>query len=42
MNAKMNGGVTASIRDGKTHDGRIGLQFNGGPIKFRKLLVKEL
>ena len=38
----MNGVVTASIQDAKTHDGRIGLQFNGGPIKFRKLLVKEL
>jgi hypothetical protein len=42
ITVKMNGVVTASISDGKTHDGRIGLQFNGGPIKFRKLLVREL
>jgi hypothetical protein len=42
ITVKMNGVVTAAIQDAKTHDGRIGLQFNGGPIKFRKLLVKEL
>ena len=42
ITVKMNGVVTASISDGKTHAGRIGLQFNGGPIKFRKLLVREL
>jgi len=42
ITVRMNGVVTASIKDAKTHEGRIGLQFNGGPIKFRKLLVKEL
>jgi hypothetical protein len=42
LTVRMNGVVTASITDAKTHDGRIGVQFNGGPIKVRKLLVKEL
>ena len=43
ITVKMNGVVTVSIQDAKnTQDGRLGLQFNGGPIKFRKLLVKEL
>jgi hypothetical protein len=42
ITVRMNGVVTASITDAKTHDGRIGLQFNAGPIKFRKLLVREL
>jgi len=42
ITVKMNGVVTVSTQTAKTHEGRIGLQFNGGPIKFRKLLVKEL
>ena len=42
ITVKMNGVVTASITNAKTHEGRIGLQFNAGPIKVRKLLVKEL
>ena len=43
ITVKMNGIVTASIQDAKnTGEGRLGLQFNGGPIKFRKFLVKEL
>ena len=42
ITVKLNGVVTVSTRDAKTHEGRIGLQFNGGPIKFRKLLVREL
>ena len=42
ITVKLNGVVTVSIQDAKTHEGRIGLQFNGGPIKFRKLLVREL
>jgi len=42
ITVKLNGVTTASIQDAKTHEGRIGLQFNGGPIKFRKLLVREL
>jgi hypothetical protein len=28
--------------DGRFPEGRIGLQFNGGPIKFRKLRIREL
>jgi hypothetical protein len=40
---RMNGVTTAHIKDARnTEAGRIGLQFNGGPIKFRKLAVKEL
>jgi hypothetical protein len=39
---KLNGVVTASAQDGRFPQGRIGLQFNDGPIKFRKLRVKEL
>jgi 3-keto-disaccharide hydrolase len=43
ITVRMNGVVTASIQDAKnTQDGRLGLQFNGGPIKFRKLMVKPL
>lgn len=39
---KLNGVVTVHASDGRFPEGRIGLQFNGGPIKFRKLLVKPL
>lgn len=42
ITVKLNGVVTATTKEAKTHEGRIGLQFNGGPIKFRKLLVREL
>jgi hypothetical protein len=43
ITVKMNGVVTVSIQDAKnTGDGRLGLQFNGGPIKFRKMLVRPL
>lgn len=42
ITVKLNGVVTSSTSSAKTHEGRIGLQFNGGPIKFRKLLVREL
>ncbi len=42
ITVKLNGVVTVSTQEAKTHEGRIGLQFNGGPIKFRKLLVREL
>ncbi len=42
ITVKLNGVVTVSTQNAKPHEGRIGLQFNGGPIKFRKLLVKEL
>ena len=42
ITVKLNGVVTATTKEAKTHEGRIGIQFNGGPIKFRKLLVREL
>jgi len=42
ITVKFNGAVTVSAEDGRFPEGRIGLQFNGGPIKFRKLLVREL
>jgi hypothetical protein len=43
ITVKMNGVTTVSIQDAKnTGEGRFGLQFNGGPIKFRKVAVKPL
>lgn len=39
---KLNGVATASTKAAKTHEGRIGIQFNAGPIKVRKLQVREL
>ena len=42
ITVKMNGEVTVSARDDKSPEGRLGLQFNQGPIKVRKLLIKEL
>ena len=43
IRVRMNGVTTAHIKDAKnTGEGRIGLQFNGGPIKVRKLVVREL
>lgn len=42
ITVKLNGVVTVSTQAARTHEGRIGVQFNGGPIKVRKLLVKEL
>ncbi len=42
ITVKLNGVVTATTKEAKTHAGRIGLQFNSGPIKVRKLLVREL
>jgi hypothetical protein len=42
ITVKLNGVVTVNAYDSKFPDGRIGLQFNGGPIKFRKLMVREL
>ncbi len=40
---KMNGVVTASISNAaNVNEGRLGVQFNGGPIKIRKLLVRPL
>jgi len=44
ITVKLNGVQTASASDGRFPEGRIGLQFNpnSGPIKFRKVLVREL
>jgi hypothetical protein len=42
ITVKLNGVVTVSAQDARFPEGRIGIQFNGGPIKVRKLLVREL
>ena len=42
ITVKLNGVVTVHVQDGKYPSGAIGLQFNTGPIKWRKLLIKEL
>lgn len=44
ITVKMNGTVTAGTSYAKTHEGRIGLQFNPntGPVKFRKVMVRPL
>ena len=42
ITVKLNGVVTVSTQDAKLPAGPIGIQFNGGPIKVRKLVVKEL
>jgi hypothetical protein len=42
ITVKLNGVVTVSAVDGRFPEGRIGIQYNNGPIKFRKLLVREL
>jgi len=39
---KLNGVQTVVANDGRFPEGRIGLQYNGGPIKFRKVRVREL
>ena len=42
ITVKLNGVVTVSAQDARFPEGRLGIQFNGGPIKVRKLLVREL
>ena len=42
ITVKLNGAVTVSTRDGRFPQGPIGIQYNGGPIKVRKLVVREL
>jgi hypothetical protein len=42
ITVKLNGVVTVSTRDARFPEGRMGIQFNGGPIKVRKFLVREL
>jgi hypothetical protein len=42
ISVKLNGVVTVSAQDGKFQEGRLGIQYNGGPIKVRKLRLREL
>jgi hypothetical protein len=42
ITVKLNGVVTVSVQDGRFPEGRLGIQYNGGPIKVRKMLVREL
>ena len=42
ITVKLNGVVTVSARDSTSAEGRMGVQYNGGPIKIRKMLVREL
>ena len=42
ITVKFNGVVTVSARDDRFPEGRLGIQWNGGPIKVRKMLVREL
>ena len=42
ITVKLNGELTVAAQGKNVGEGRIGLQFNAGPIKFRKLLVREL
>jgi len=42
ITVKLNGVVTVSATDSKSLEGRLGIQFNQGPIKVRKLAVREL
>ena len=42
ITVKMNGVVTVHAQDGRFPEGRLGIQWNGGPIKIRKLRVREL
>jgi hypothetical protein len=42
ITVKLNGVETVRAQDSKFPEGRIGIQYNGGPIKVRKLRVREL
>ena len=42
ITVRLNGVVTVSTRDARFPEGRLGIQYNGGPIKVRKLIVTEL
>ena len=42
ITVKLNGMVTVSAQDARFPEGRLGIQWNGGPIKVRKMMVKEL
>jgi 3-keto-disaccharide hydrolase len=38
----LNGVKTVDVNDDKLHDGRIGLQYAAGVVKFRKVLIRPL
>ncbi len=40
ITVKMNGVVTVHARDARFPEGRIGIQWNGGPIKVRKMTIR--
>ena len=42
LTVTLNGVVTVHARDDRFKEGPVGIQYNGGPIKVRKLMVKEL
>jgi hypothetical protein len=42
ITVRLNGVVTVSAQDARFPSGPIGIQWNGGPIKVRKLVVREL
>jgi hypothetical protein len=42
ITVRLNGMVTVSAQDGRFPEGRLGIQWNGGPIKVRKLVLREL
>ena len=42
ITVKLNGAVTVSAQDARFPEGRLGIQWNGGPIKVRKLMLREL
>jgi len=42
ITVRLNGQVTVHAVNSKSPSGRIGIQFNGGPIKVRRMLIKEL
>ena len=42
ITVKLNGVVTVHARDARFPEGPVGIQYNGGPIKVRKMVVKEL
>jgi len=42
ITVRLNGMVTVSAQDGRFPEGRLGIQWNGGPIKVRKLAIREL
>jgi hypothetical protein len=42
MELRLNGQITAKAIDSTHREGRVALQFGGGVVKFRKVLIREL